>query len=154
MEECLDYFRQALEHPGTVPPWADWWASHSELVCQAFERVDYLRLKYRWLAAAREILDRHRQPAVEPKTHVLDRTVCPTCGERLIKFVPGTDPSYEERLAFVRRSGRDADPNKLWFHHGVYCPFGCTCVMIEFRTPATDTMWAKFDAKYMRGQTS
>jgi hypothetical protein len=28
MDEFLPYFRAALEQPGTVPPWSQWWAQH------------------------------------------------------------------------------------------------------------------------------
>jgi hypothetical protein len=153
MEECLDYFRRALEQPGSVPPWADWWATHAELARQVFDRLDYVRLKHRWLNGARELLERLGTPAVEPQMNWLDRTVCPKCGERLLKFVPGADPSYEERFAFVQRSGFNTDPDKVWRHHGVYCPRECIAVLIEFRTPERDAMWAQFDAEY-KGRVS
>jgi hypothetical protein len=61
MEQCLHYFRAAILEPDTVPPWDAWWPAHADLVRASFKQPDYLKLKFRKLQAAREILARHGQ---------------------------------------------------------------------------------------------
>lgn len=57
MDECLAYFRAAISDPRSVPPWAEWWATHAELVEQVFPLQDFVRLKHRQLIGARQILE-------------------------------------------------------------------------------------------------
>ena len=58
IEECLDYFRKALTEPDSVPPWTEWWALHADWVERTFPMIDYVRLKYRGLLGAEQILRR------------------------------------------------------------------------------------------------
>ena len=55
MDECLAYFRDAIQHPESVAAWTDWWRTNQELVRRSFDRADYLNLKFRRLEAARAI---------------------------------------------------------------------------------------------------
>lgn len=86
MEECLIYFRQAVNSPGQVQPWSEWWAANEELVGQSFSMVDYVRLKHRKLRGAREIL--HLKGEL-PKDFIpaspLVTGSCSECGERTTK---------------------------------------------------------------------
>jgi hypothetical protein len=134
VEECLAYFRDAIERPETVQRWPEWWAANAERVRQAFDHADYIRLKFRRLDAARIILERLGQPAVEaPAVDWLYRTYCPHCGEPLMRFVPGEGPTREQVVAFGHRSGIEQCQQGYWLHPGVYCPLGCVQVMMEFR---------------------
>jgi hypothetical protein len=69
MDNCLAYFRSALQHPDSVPPWAEWWQINEALVRQSFDRADFLNLKFRRLDAARAILQRIGDPIADaPQT--------------------------------------------------------------------------------------
>jgi hypothetical protein len=84
--------------------------------------------------AARTILERLGRPAAEPpKIDWLDREHCPHCGEPLMKFVPGAMLTREQVVAFGQRSGIESCQQGYWLHPGVYCPFGCVAMMMEFR---------------------
>jgi hypothetical protein len=137
MDECLAYFRQAIEHPGSVPPWAVWWAAHEELVRRTFDRTDYLRLKYRKLAGAEIILARTGwTPPPEEQRDPLRTAFCPVCGERL--FWMGENTSREEVRAFAERAGIE----HCHLHPGAYCPNRCFWVLIEYvRDPS---FWQRF----------
>ena len=58
VNECLSYFRAALAHPDTVPPWNEWWAANELLVERTFSMLDYVRLKHRGLLGAKQILQK------------------------------------------------------------------------------------------------
>jgi hypothetical protein len=137
MEECLAYFRDAIERPEAVQRWPEWWVANADRVRQAFNYADYIRLKFRRLDAARAIMERLGRPVVEPPAvDWLHRTHCPHCGESLMKFVPGAKPTREQVLAFGHRSGIEQCQKGYWLHPGVYCPLGCVQLMIEFCRPA------------------
>ncbi len=67
MEECLIYFRLALQEPARVPPWSEWWASNETQVQEVFSFADYVRLKHRRLLGARQILQRLGKLPSEPE---------------------------------------------------------------------------------------
>jgi hypothetical protein len=64
MEESLAYFRDAIQHPETALPWDEWWQANAESVRRCFDKADYLKLKFRRLDAAWEILERLGDPVV------------------------------------------------------------------------------------------
>jgi hypothetical protein len=138
MEECLNYFRQAIEHPGTVPIWTVWWKEHAEEVRKHFNRTDYLRLKVYKLVAARGILERlgilPHDPTwgCEDIPHLLSSSRCRVCGEVLFKAMPGTTTPDEIR-AFAERIGDEVIRRDGWIHPGFYCPNGCTRVLVNIR---------------------
>lgn len=83
MEECLNYFRQAVNSPGQVQPWSEWWAANEELVSQSFSMVDYVRVKHRKLRGAREILQiKGELPKDYAPASPLTTGSCSECGER------------------------------------------------------------------------
>jgi hypothetical protein len=134
VEECLRYFQQAIERPGSVPVWAAWWRANEELVRRSFDRPDFLRLKFRKLEAARAILERVGQPArpIHPDSP-LAWSYCRICGEPLMRFVPGEEVRREDVVAFGVKAGIEQCQQGYWLHPGVYCPNRCTWVMVEFR---------------------
>ena len=132
MDECLRYFREAIERPGSVPPWAEWWQAHADVIRREFTRPEYLRLKFRKLPAAREILERRGLIAPARRVHPIDRTHCEVCGEPLFKLMPDS-ATAEEVAAFAKRTIREDWRLDPWLHYGVYCPNGCTEVMLNFR---------------------
>jgi len=91
MDECLEYFKQAVIAPGSVSAWSEWWSQHDVLVRQSFPRADYLRLKHRRLAGARQLLQRSGllPPDFEPPRPLLTG-FCNACGERVsVTVSPG-----------------------------------------------------------------
>lgn len=88
MEECLNYFRQAIERPGSVSPWAVWWAANEGKVRQAFPHEDYLRLKHRKLLGAATLLERTGWKAPEPPDP-LRTGFCTVCGEPALDEIAG-----------------------------------------------------------------
>jgi hypothetical protein len=83
-EACLAYFRRAVSDPRCAVPWSTWWAENEPVVEQVFSLVDYVRLKYRKLRGAREILIRARElpPDFVPPS-ALATGYCSECGERV-----------------------------------------------------------------------
>jgi len=59
VKKCLEYFRQAIETPESVAPWATWWKVNEKLVRESFSREDYLTLKHRRLAGVEVILKKY-----------------------------------------------------------------------------------------------
>ncbi|MBX9622611.1 MAG: hypothetical protein K2X82_02240 [Gemmataceae bacterium] len=59
MDECLTYFRQAIEDPASVPRCDRWYADNEELVRRVFPKVEVARLRHAGLRAAAVILKRH-----------------------------------------------------------------------------------------------
>jgi hypothetical protein len=69
VKECLDYFRQVIETPESLAPWATWWKLNEELVREWFSREDYLILKHRRLAGVEVVLKKfgcRRPPYLGP----------------------------------------------------------------------------------------
>ena len=91
MEECLAYFRKAIAHPLSVPPWSEWWAVNGELVERVFPLFDFVRLKHRRLLGAQQILQKNGEL---PKDYVPPNPAltgsCSQCGERTTKQMDTT----------------------------------------------------------------
>jgi hypothetical protein len=85
VEECLAYFRQAIAHPSSVPPWSEWWAVNAEKVEATFLLFDFVRLKHRRLLGARQILQRLGELPKDyrPPSPLLSGS-CAQCGERIV----------------------------------------------------------------------
>lgn len=84
LDQCLQYFRQLVADPASVPPWSEWWAKNISLVEAAFPLVDYVRLKHRRLLGARQILQRLGElptDYVPPSPFVTSS--CGNCGDRI-----------------------------------------------------------------------
>jgi len=95
VEECLAYFRQAVADPRSVPPWSEWWAAHAGLVERVFPDVEYVRLKHRRLAGARQILqNRGELPADYCPPSPLRTGSCGQCGERTTTHSGGPGGGY------------------------------------------------------------
>ena len=83
MDECLQYFSQAILDPLSVPAWSEWWAANEEFVKRAFPHLEYVRLKHRRLRGAREILQKSGILSEDFKPiSVLKTGSCSECGDR------------------------------------------------------------------------
>jgi hypothetical protein len=93
VKHCLEYFRQAIQAPEAVAPWAKWWKLNEERVRRAFSREDYLLLKHRRLAGVEVVLKKfgwQRPPYLETsgrrsgallnEAKLTQRFPCPSCG--------------------------------------------------------------------------
>jgi len=86
LEQCLAYFRTAVQDPRSTVPWSEWWAENEMVAANAFSIVDYVRLKHRRLLGARQILQlRGELPKefVPPSASVTGS--CEKCGERVVE---------------------------------------------------------------------
>ncbi len=91
MEQCLAYFRQAINDPLSVPPWSEWWAANAGLVEQVFSLLDYVRLKHRRLTGALQILQNAGElPEDFCAPSPLLTGSCGKCGERTINHSNGS----------------------------------------------------------------
>lgn len=140
MQDCLSYMQSAVTQPGSVEPWADWWSVNNETVRASFDRRDYLKLKFRKLIAAREILERLGR--IKPKDDDFvgtdfNATHCKVCGERLFWAIPG-ETTKDQIVDFAERMGWEQIRKDAWIHPGVYCPNGCTYALHEYRRDWTN----------------
>lgn len=138
-EEAIifDYLRKIVFSPREVIAWNIWWVENAELVKATLDRRDYLKLKYRKILAAREILARRGECKKDIHYRWMpefDETHCRMCGELLFWATPHqTSPS--EIREFARRIGRKDIESEAWIHPGVYCPNKCVSVMFNYGHP-------------------
>jgi hypothetical protein len=77
---------------------------------------------------------------------------CPTCGARLFKAVPG-ETTEEEIVEFARHSqlpGADCIAEERWIHPGIYCPNGCTQILLNY---VKDDLWDRMEEKFEQTHT-
>jgi hypothetical protein len=77
---------------------------------------------------------------------------CPTCGARLFKAVPG-ETTEEEIVEFARHSqllGADLYMEERWIHPGIYCPNGCTEILVNYDNRE---FFARMEEKFERTHT-
>lgn len=136
MEDCLSYMQSAVTKPGTVEPWAGWWLANQETVRITFDRRDYLKLKFRRLIAAREILERLGRIEPEGNEYAgtdFNATHCKVCGDELFWAIPG-ETTKEQIIEFAKRMRWEQIEKDAWIHPGVFCPNGCTYALHEYRS--------------------
>ena len=92
MDKCLEYFKAVISDPKRAEPWLEWGERNAETVRSHFPREDYLRLKFRKLEAARQILfdrgmlDENELDYCSPN---FGDTHCHFCGQELFWAIPG-----------------------------------------------------------------
>lgn len=73
-DECLTYFRRAIEEPASVPPWREWWAANEPLARRVFTMAQVSQLRGTGLRAAAVILRRYGwKPPPTPPAEVVKR---------------------------------------------------------------------------------
>lgn len=115
MDECLAYFRKAVNDPASVPPWSEWWAANIDLVQQIFPLSEYVRLKHRRLRGAREILQRAGElPKDFRPPHPRTTGSCTECGERTSHHTADSDGGHTNcpTCGFIYQS-HDAPASEL-----------------------------------------
>jgi ribosomal protein S27E len=84
----------AIFTPMSVSPWSEWWHANADLVERVFSRYEYLRLKYRRLSGARQILEARGQlPETQFPTGSFSGS-CSDCGERTTNHSAGPGGGY------------------------------------------------------------
>jgi hypothetical protein len=85
LDEILEYFMHVVTEPVSVPPWSEWWAANLAAIETVFSLHDFVRLKYRSVLGAQQILQRMgRLPEdyVSPVKHLSG--TCLVCGKRTV----------------------------------------------------------------------
>ncbi|MCA9224617.1 MAG: hypothetical protein KDA47_03365 [Planctomycetales bacterium] len=137
MDKCLEYFKAVISDPKRAEPWLEWWERNAETVRSHFPREDYLRLKFRKLEAARQILfdrgmlDENELDYCSPN---FGDTHCHFCGQELFWAIPG-ETTPDQIVASARKIGDEQIERDRWIHPGVYCPNGCVFVMHHYVLP-------------------
>ena len=137
MDECLEYFKAVISNPRNAEAWPDWWTRNEDVVRSLFSREHYLKLKFRKLDAARQILvdrgliDEHELDYHSPN---FGDTHCRTCGHELFWAIP-KQTTRAEIVEYAKHIGSTEIERDGWIHPGVYCPNGCTCVMHNYGSP-------------------
>ncbi len=67
LDECLDYFYKIVTSDPTALPWDEWYPANHDKVEQVFALHDYVRLKYRGVLGAKQILQRLGRLPPDPK---------------------------------------------------------------------------------------
>ena len=137
-----------ISNPRDAEAWPEWWARNEDVVRSLFSREQYLKLKYRKLYAARQILadrgmiDERQFDYSYPN---FGDTHCRTCGHALFWAIP-KQTTRADIVAYAKLIGSAEIERDGWIHPGVYCPNGCTFVMhnygnsINWGDVAEDTM--------------
>lgn len=137
LDECLEYFKAVLSDPRSAEAWPKWWSRNEDLVRSLFSREHYLKLKFRKLDAARQILvdhgliDEHELAYHYPS---FAETHCRTCGHELFWAIP-KQTTRAQIVAYAKLIGSTEIERDGWIHPGVYCPNGCTLVMYNYGSP-------------------
>ncbi len=140
MDECLEYFKAVISDPRNAEAWSEWWSRNEDVVRSLFSRGHYLKLKFRKLDAARQILvdrgliDGHAHEHDYRYPSIAD-THCRTCGHELFWAIP-KKTTRAEIVAYAKLIGSIEIERDGWIHPGVYCPNGCTLVMYNYGSPA------------------
>jgi hypothetical protein len=144
VDECLKYFWAVIKEPDSVETWSEWWSRNAELVRTVFPRDQYLRIKFRKLAAVRQILAERgllNHSEIEYRSPEMGETRCHFCDRELFWAIPGqTTP--EQIVAFAESIGREDLKRDSWIHPGVYCPNGCVSVLHHYLRPS---LWKEFN---------
>ncbi|QDV30841.1 hypothetical protein Spb1_27760 [Planctopirus ephydatiae] len=141
-DECLIYLENAVKKPPAVPPLREWVNSNLGSLSSAFDRRDFLTIKYRGLIGAYTVLERlglieHRDRTFDPLD--FNQTHCDYCGGELFWALPGRT-TRAEIVAYAELIGDEQLKADQWIHPGVYCANGCTFRMFNIapREPGGD----------------
>ncbi len=99
--------------PTSVAPWGDWWRENSERVRVQFSRQDYLRLKFRAVDAAHDILV-ERGFLVEPTIAPHLRSLTDQHGDLLTRF-PALGEYFQQLDTTDLRNKEEVQVNLLPF---------------------------------------
>lgn len=139
----LEFLKAFVEGRVSYIDWRNWLGVHANELQEDYGRTVFLRLKqkHRSYRQVRLILDEAAIDYDRSKENLLDgdegtlSDFCEICGSKLFRAIPG-QTTKEEIKTFARNSKiKDAIEveREGWIHPGIYCPNGCTMVLINFR---------------------
>jgi len=132
-QSYLNTLKEFVEGEKDLREWPAWWQENASLIEENEGRTRYLKVKLYWREGACQILDRHAIPYHMNET--LNWSRCTECGEPLFAVVPH-QTTQAEIIEFARTANFldveqiERDP---WMHPGVFCPNGCTAVLMTYR---------------------
>ena len=121
MDEILQYFRDAIECPYTMPPWKIWWQKTNQLVLRTLGPRDYERIRKGKIDGARMILRRAELTwAAKVQVQSISETVLTEAEWKAVyvvvlrKKVPKRPPKLRVVVLLIARLGghlgRKSDP--------------------------------------------
>jgi hypothetical protein len=129
----LDMLKAFVEGKRDLREWPAWWQENERIIEETEGRTQYLKIKLHWREGACQILEHHGV------AYELDEEInwarCKECGEPLFHAIPH-ETTREQIIEFARNSNlpdKDSIERNGWIHPGVYCPNGCTVVLLSYR---------------------
>ncbi|MGI9465945.1 MAG: hypothetical protein ACR2OA_02350 [Rubripirellula sp.] len=142
----------AIQNPPSVPPLSEWIIVNDTSLQNAFEQIDFLRLKHRGLTGVIAVLEKFEcinQSDLNSRTD-FDQKSCIWCGSDLFWALPGKTTRIEI-IEFGKLTGNQQIIDDGWIHPGVYCPNGCTTRMFNF---GNHDLWERMEKTRQARETS
>jgi hypothetical protein len=128
----LHALKAFVEGEKDLREWPAWWKENGHLIEESEGRTRYLKIKLEWREGACQILEHY---GISYKLNEkINWNRCKECGEPLFSVIPHST-TKEQIKEFARKSNW---PNKEQIeqnesiHPGIYCPNGCTAVLITY----------------------
>jgi hypothetical protein len=128
----LNILKAFVEGQKDLREWPAWWQENAQLIEEIEGRTSYLKIKLEWQEGAFQILEHHGMSYRVDEAVNWDR--CKICGEPLFQ-VKLHETTRDQIREFARKSNL---PNKEQIeqnesiHPGIYCPNGCTVVLLTY----------------------
>jgi len=127
----LNTLKDFVEGKKDLREWPAWWQANEHSIAENEGRTRYLKIKLYWQNGALQILDHH---GIAYKfNEEVNWARCKECGEPLFIVIPH-ETTKEQIKKFLQDSNL-GNPNdteqEAWLHPGVYCPKGCTLVLLR-----------------------
>ena len=129
----LNALKDFVEGKRDLREWPAWWRENQQEIEINEGRTRYLKIKQNWKEGARQILEQH-EIQFRPDEGI-NWIRCKECGEPLFQATPHKT-TQEQIREFARHSNlpdKDQIERDGWIHPGVFCPNGCTAVLISYR---------------------
>ena len=128
----LTAIKAFVEGKRDLEEWPSWWRENEQLIEGKEGRTRYLKIKLYWREGACQILEHH---GIRYKLNEsLNWNRCKECGLPLFHAMPHKT-TKDDIKEFARNSNL---PDKAeieregWLHPGIYCPNGCTEILISY----------------------
>ena len=132
----LNILKDFVEGKKDLQEWPAWWRENAHLIEESEGHTRYLKIKLEWREGAYQILEHHGI------TYKVNETInwnrCKECGEPLFHANPH-ETTKEQIQEFARTSklpNKEQIEKEGWIHPGIFCPNGCTAVLITVRPDA------------------
>ena len=131
--DYLHTLKAFVEGQKDLREWPAWWQENAHLIEAIEGRTRYLKIKLEWREGACQILAHHGI------TFRINEEVnwarCKQCGKPLFHAEP--HKTTKEQIREFARTSNLSDKEQIekegWIHPGIYCPNGCTAVLMTYR---------------------